>query len=140
MRVTKPIIIAAAAGMLCAVSGSAQESGATAAGVIASDTPGALDEPGTWNCSRIKPEYTDWLDTGHSPDSWRHFGKTYRDSQTDKLYTWQDWLDWAEGAGCFAGYAPEGVASPNVFIGGALTFFGAGLIAIQSGSGPKSPG
>ena len=137
MRVSRFATIAATAGLLFAVSGAAQDAGVDA---IASDTAGALDVPGQWNCSRIRPEYSDWIDAGKSPESWRYVGKTYRDAQTGNLYTWQDWLSWAESAGCFAGYTPEGVPNANVLIGGAITAFGAGLIAVQGGSGPKSPG
>lgn len=137
MRRTKPIIVAVAAGLLCAVSGAAQEAEGSA---IPSDTPGALDVRSSWDCTKIRPEYSDWLEAGNSPESWRHVGKTYRDRETGDLYQWQDWLDWAEDAGCFAGYTAQGTIPPNALIGSAITVFGASMIAIHHGSGPKSPG
>lgn len=137
MRLTSSATLAVLAGMLLAGSGAAQVSQTD---VIASNAPGALDAPEAWNCNRLRPEYSQWLDAGNSPESWRFAGKTYRDSQTGNLYTWQDWLSWAEGAGCFAGYTPEGVPNSSILIGGAVTAFGASLIAVQGGSGPKSPG
>lgn len=128
----------AAASLAFAVSVTAQDGETTA---IPSDAAGALERPGKWNCSRIRPEYSRWLEQGNKPEAWRYAGKTFRDRATDKLYNWQDWLDWAEGAGCFAGNAPQGAGIPtNALIGGAVTVFGAGLIAVHHGSGPKSPG
>lgn len=110
------------------------------AGPILSDTPGALDVPETWDCRRIEPEYSDWLDKGNSPQSWKFAGKTYREAGTDKLYDWQDWLDWADKAGCFKGANLTNGVNTQLLIGGAITAMGAGLIGAQSGSGPKSPG
>ncbi|MEZ5681654.1 MAG: hypothetical protein R3E14_10215 [Erythrobacter sp.] len=132
-----PIMLALATVSSLAASGAAQTRYDQA---ISSDTPGALDVREAWDCDRIRPEYSDWLDAGNSPESWRHVGKTYRDHESGELYTWQDWLDWAEEAGCFAGYTPKGALQPNALIGGAITVFGASLIAIHNGSGPKSPG
>ena len=137
MRRTGSISFSMVAACLLASSGLAQGGGEPA---VSSDTPGALDVRAEWDCSKIRPEYADWLDAGNSPQSWRHVGKTYRDRGTGELYTWQDWLDWAEDAGCFAGYTPPGIAQSNALIGGAITVFGASMIAIHNGSGPKSPG
>ena len=138
MRRAKPILIAVAAGLAWTGAGSAQVSEPSA---ISSATPGALDVPERWDCRRIKPEYSDWLDAGNSPQSWRHAGKTFRDAETGKTYTWQDWLDWAEDAGCFAGYVPTaGAVQQAPLITGAITAFGASLVAIHRGSRPKSPG
>lgn len=109
---------------------------------IGSDETGALDAPERWNCTRIRPEYSRWLDDGNTPESWRYVGKTYRDVDTGELYTWQDWLEWAETAGCAPGYV-EGAAGSGPsggLIAGAITAFGTGLIIAAGGSGPKSPG
>ena len=137
MRSTNPFLIAIAAASLWGVAGVAQDAADLA---ISSETPGALDARSNWDCTKIRPEYSDWLDAGNAPASWRHVGKTYRDAETGELYNWQDWLDWAEDAGCFAGYTTQGTLPPNALIGGAITVFGASLIAIHNGSGPKSPG
>ena len=106
--------------------------------VIASDQAGALDAPETWNCRKIQPEYTRWLRDGNSADSWRYVGNTYRDVDTGELYTWQDWLEWAETANCAA--LPANTSSSAILIGGAVAAFGTGLIIAANGSGPKSPG
>ena len=109
---------------------------------IPSDQDGALDEPETWNCTRIQPEYSRWLDDGNSPESWRYVGKTYREVDTGELYTWQDWLDWADDNGCPIGLAEGSVSGgpSGGLIAGAITAFGTGLIVAANGSGPKSPG
>ena len=130
MRGTIPILIAVAAASGWGASGFAQDGGEAA---IPSDYPGALDVRSDWDCTKIRPEYSEWLDAGNAPASWRHVGKTYRDAESGELYNWQDWLDWAEDAGCFAGYTAQGAIQPNALIGGAITVFGASLIAIHNG-------
>lgn len=110
---------------------------------IASDQPGALDAPETWNCRKIRPEYSDWLEDGNAPESWRYVGKTYRDVDTGDTYTWQDWLDWSDRANCAAladAGTSAGASQSRLLIGAAITAFGTGLIAASGGSGPKSPG
>ncbi|MFA6219418.1 MAG: hypothetical protein WC692_06530 [Erythrobacter sp.] len=107
---------------------------------IDSGTPGALDAPEAWNCRRIEPEYSRWLDQGNSPESWKFAGKTYRDVGTGKLYSWLDWLDWADRAGCLGGIERSTGAQTTLLVGGAITAFGAALIGAQGGAGPKSPG
>ena len=107
---------------------------------IASDQEGALDEPETWNCTRIQPEYSRWLDDGNSPESWRYVGKTYREVDSGELYTWQDWLNWAEDAGC--GVAPvEEILPFAPLLAPAITALGVGgLLSSSSGARPMSPG
>ncbi len=133
MRKASLLTVTVIAAMI-AGSGAAQDT------VIASDTPGALDVPERWDCNRIRPDYSAWLDKGNPAANWKYVGKTYRDTQTGETYNWQNWLDWAEEARCAA--VPPETANPNtnLLIGGAITVFGAGLIAIHAGSGPKSPG
>ena len=106
--------------------------------VIPSSQDGALDAPETWNCDRIRPEYARWLEDGNAPADWRYAGITYRDVQNDRLYTWQDWLDWADEAGCPG--LVDGQLQPNNAIGILLSFFGAGLIAAVGGERAISPG
>ena len=108
------------------------------ADVIASDQPGALDEPETWNCRKIRPEYTRWLRDGNTPESWRYVGKIYRETDTGETYTWQDWLEWSDRANCAA--LANDPSSSAKLIGGAVAAFGTGLIIAANGSGPKSPG
>jgi hypothetical protein len=131
---------AAAATLALAVAGSgaAQPGG----GPINSDTPGALEIPELWDCTRVEPEYRDWLEAGNPPETWKYVGKTYRDMLTDELYTWQDWLDWADNAGCLPGAleTPPGVPSTGLIISGVVTAIGVGVVAASGGSGPKSPG
>lgn len=121
-----------------AAGGSAQ----TGPSPISSDTPGALEIPELWDCTRIEPEYRDWLEAGNTPESWKFAGKTYRDTLTDELYTWQDWLDWADDAGCLpAGLqTTPGVPAPGIIIAGVITTLGVGIVSGSGGSGPKSPG
>jgi hypothetical protein len=130
------------AGLALATLGSGAVAWAQGTGnsAIGSNTPGALDIPERWDCRRIQPEYSDWLEKGNSPDSWKYAGKTYRNVGTDKTYSWQDWLDWADSAGCFAGAHGTETLQTQTLIGGAIGAFGAALIGAQSGSGPKSPG
>lgn len=118
--------------------GSAQDTGNAP---IDSTAAGALDAPEAWNCQQIKSDYGRWLDKGNTPESWKFAGKTYRDVATGKLYSWQDWLDWAGREGCFAGTEETGGGSQTtLLVGGAIGVFGAALIGAQGGSGPKSPG
>ena len=132
-------------GAICAISaGLASVALAQAeAGPIPSDTPGALDIPETWDCTRIEPEYRDWLEAGNTPESWKFVGKTYRAVEDGDIYNWQDWLDWADDAGCLPGAAqttPGGVPTTGLIITGAVTALGVGAVAASGGSGPKSPG
>ena len=122
--------LAASAAAIALVGGSAL---AQSSQPIASDTQGALEAPEYWNCDRIRPEYTAYLEAGNAPESWRYVGKTYRDVANDRTYTWQDWLDWADDAGCGAARLAE--PKPNTAIGILLGFFGAGLIAAVGGGG-----
>ncbi|MBY6014606.1 hypothetical protein KUV75_06780 [Qipengyuania gaetbuli] len=133
-RAFPTLVVSAAA--IALVGGSAL---AQSAQPIASDEQGALEAPEYWDCDRIRPEYTAYLDAGNAPESWRYFGKTYRDVANDRIYTWQDWLDWADDAGCGAARLAE--PKPNTAIGILLGFFGAGLIAaVGGGGGSISPG
>lgn len=131
-------------GVVCAVSaGLASASLAQpGAGAIPSDAAGALDVPETWDCRRIEPDYRDWLDAGNSPDAWKFAGKTYRDVATGELYNWQDWLGWANSAGCLPGAAQTTPPAPatSMIMTGAVAALGVGAIAARDGSGPKSPG
>ena len=105
---------------------------------VPSDAQGALLAPEYWDCDRIRPEYSDWLEEGNAPEDWRYVGQTYRDVRDDRLYTWQDWLDWADEAGCGAALLAE--PQPGTAIGILLSFFGAGLIAAVGGERAVSPG
>ncbi|QYJ06883.1 hypothetical protein [Qipengyuania flava] len=110
---------------------------------IPSDTPDALEIPELWDCSRIEPEYRDWLDAGNTPDSWKYVGKIYRDVEDGDLYNWQDWLDWADDAGCLPGgltNTTPGVPAPGLIVAGVVTALGVGVVAGSGGSGNKSPG
>ena len=112
------------------------------AGPIPSDAPDALDVPETWDCRRIEPDYRDWLEAGNPADSWKYVGKTYRDVKDGDIYTWQDWLNWADDAGCLPGAAQTTAPAPatSMIMTGAVAALGVGAIAARDGSGPKSPG
>ena len=139
MRRTSLLVVAS---LSLGAGGAAAWAQGTGDQAISSSETGALDVPERWNCTRIRPEYDRWLDDGNSPASWRYVGKTYRDVDTGELYTWQDWLEWAEDAGCPVGLTEGAVAggSSTGLIAGAVTAFGTGLIVAANGSGPKSPG
>ena len=128
--------IAAAAGVLALVAGGAV---AQPADPIPSTADGALDIPELWDCDRIEPEYAQWLEDGNAPEDWRYVGKTYRDVEDDELYSWQDWLDWADNAGCGAGFAEAG-KSPTAIVGVLVAFYATGLIAALGGDRAISPG
>ncbi|QPC98143.1 hypothetical protein [Qipengyuania soli] len=110
-------------------------------GTISSSTEGALDPPELWTCERIYPEYKAYLDAGNAPEAWIHVGKVYRDANSGKIYTWRNWIDWANVSNC-GGDAllakPE--MSSSEWLGLAIPQFGVGLVAAERGSGPKSPG
>lgn len=133
MKRAIPNIVAAAAA-LGLVGGSAV---AQQAEPIPSNAAGALEAPEYWDCDRIRPEYSEYLEDGNAPEEWRYVGQNYRDVSDDRIYTWQDWLDWADEAGCAAGYVE---ARPGVAIGLLMGFFGAGLIAATGGERAISPG
>ena len=129
-----------AASLSLVAGGAAVWAQGTGGDVISSQEADALDEPETWSCDRIGPEYSRWLDEGNSPDSWRYVGKTYRDANTGELYNWQDWLEWADENSC--GIAPvEEILPFAPLIAPAITALGAGgLLASSSGARPMSPG
>lgn len=140
MRKFLPIMLFVAAGSLAANTALAQ-AGRGEGAVIASDAEGALPVPEEWDCRIIQPDYRDWLEAGNSPESWRYVGHRYRNVANDRIYTWQDWLDWADDAGCAPPVVDASTAgSPSAALGVVVGFLGAGLIAALSGSGAKSPG
>lgn len=136
----RPVAALAAAALFAGVAGSGVAQ--PGAEPIPSDTPGALDIPETWDCRRIEPEYRDWLEAGNTPESWKYVGKTYRDLVSGELYNWQDWLNWANSAGCLPGAAQTTPPAPatGMIMTGAVAALGVGAIAARDGSGPKSPG
>lgn len=117
----------------------------TAASAIPSNAPGALPRPEEWDCERIYPEYRDWLEAGNAPADWRHVGKTYRDVEDAELYSWNDWLEWAERAECpgFAQlqpeFAPLVIPATSAIISSAVAALGAPVLASTLG-GNDSPG
>lgn len=141
MRKILPITLMAAAASLAANAALAQADSAP----IASNEAGALEAPEDWTCDRYDDEWREWLDDGNSPDAWRFSGKTYRAVSDGDVYTWGDWLDWAEDKGCVAGayLTPQGqggVFGGSTAIGLVIGFFATALIAASGGENAKSPG
>ena len=108
------------------------------ANAIPSDAEGALPVPQDWNCDRIRPEYREWLRTGHDKNDWRFAGKTYRAVDTGEVYDWNDWLRWARTEKC-AGFAQA--SNSRYFYGAAIWAAGMALLLTAFGKGgPDSPG
>lgn len=140
MRRILPIMLFAATGSLVANTALAQV-GQGDEGVIPSDADGALPVPEQWDCSLIRPDYQDWLNADNAPEGWRYAGRQYRNVENGTVYDWQDWLDWAEDAGCpLPADAVPSTGSPTAAIGVVIGFLGTGLIAAVSGGSAKSPG
>ena len=74
--------------------------------VIWSDRGDGLEPPRLWDCTRIAPEYSRWLEDGNAPESWKYAGKTYRENGEARQYDWPMWIDWYEDS-CGAALVPE---------------------------------
>lgn len=144
MRKILPITLMAAAASLAANTAIAQADAAP----IASDSVGALEAPEDWDCDRYEEEWREWIDQGNSPDTWRFAGKRYSAVSDGDIYTWQDWLDWADENGCLAGayILAEDSGVVGVAFGGlsaVLAVLGTsttGLIAASGGENSQSHG
>lgn len=140
MRKILPITLFAAAAAFAANTALAQADSAP----ISSASEGALEAPEDWDCDRYQDEWSDWIEAGNAPAAWRFSGNTYRAASDGDLYTWADWLDWAEDNGCLAGayLQPDagGGFGSTTAIGLVAGFFATGLIAASGGENAKSPG
>lgn len=112
-------------------------SGTSGQPVVSASAPGALPEPRDWRCDLIRPEYREWLRSGHKESDWRFAGKTYRVADTGELYDWNDWLRWAHQARC-AGFVQK--PEPRLWTGAAIWAAGMALLFAAFGSAPDSPG
>ena len=112
-------------------------------GLIPSTADGALDEPSTWSCDRLLPEYKAWLDQGNDPNEWVHVGKGYYVFETGEKYSWNDWIDWMNSNGCVAEPLVQPEFAPAFSLLGPAIVTGpsvASAVAAQSASEAKSPG
>lgn len=110
---------------------------------VSSEESDALDTRDEWECQKIYPEYRSFLDEGNDPKDWKFAGKFYRDVRTGALYQWSDWIDWANDAKCNGQTPlpqPEALPIVGPLIAAAIAGSNAGLIGVQQGSGPMSPG
>lgn len=109
---------------------------------VPSSRSDALPVPSRWDCDLIRPEWEQWLRDGKPREDWRYAGPTYRDVDTGELYTWRDWLRWADEEGCATlGYpADAGGISSRLALTGLYFVTGVALLVAALGSGPDSPG
>jgi hypothetical protein len=112
---------------------------------IRSDADGALATPDQWNCDYLVEEYRAWLDAGNRPESWRYAGHSYLDINSKAQYSWDNWIDWQNEAGCL----PVALAKPELLpaaiggsqgVGAVLGVFGAGVATAIEGENADSPG